>query len=336
MMYKINNLVNKEKTIFLATLIFSILLCLIIPYTMVKSTQTANADPATDLENQLIEAQNMYGKAANDLVEASNDVERNKAKVSEAQEKIDYCNTKIPVLQENIARTTKTKYKNGDINLIDIVLGSDTIEGFVNNVQMFAVIEAKNLENLNECKMLRQEVQEQEEVLVRELEASKEKERNLENNKAQAESLVAEAQQKLDSLKAQAAQMNLPNFEPEPQHHSGGPAPYLGDVVSTAYACIGHDYKTGGAGPVVFDCSGLVCWCYGCGGSHPWTTYDFVGCRYGWYQISAEEAVPGDVVSHREHCGIYIGGGRMIHSPHDGATVCETSVQGGMNFYRHG
>ena len=39
----------------------------------------------------------------------------------------------------------------------------------------------------------------------------------------------------------------------------GGPAPYLGDVVATARACIGLPYVMGAAGPSAFDCSGLVC-----------------------------------------------------------------------------
>ena len=52
-----------------------------------------------------------------------------------------------------------------------------------------------------------------------------------------------------------------------------------------------------------------------------YTTNTFVGCQAGFYEIDASEAIPGDVVSNSGHCGIYMGGGMMIHAPTFGEVV---------------
>ncbi len=76
-----------------------------------------------------------------------------------------------------------------------------------------------------------------------------------------------------------------------------------------------------------------MCYCYGYK-SHVWTTNTFVGQLSGWKKINAFEAQPGDVVSSTDHCGIYIGGGQMIHAPQSGDVVKIGPVQGGMCYYR--
>lgn len=53
----------------------------------------------------------------------------------------------------------------------------------------------------------------------------------------------------------------------------------------------------------------------------------------GFHRIDASQAVPGDVVSTWSHCGIYIGGGMMIHAPTEGDVVREAGVQGGMEYF---
>ncbi|MCQ2604834.1 MAG: C40 family peptidase [Spirochaetia bacterium] len=93
-------------------------------------------------------------------------------------------------------------------------------------------------------------------------------------------------------------------------------------------------YEWGAAGPDSFDASGLVCFCYGYR-SHVWTTNTFISQQAGWKEINVSEAMPGDVVSSNNHCGIYIGGGQMIHAPGFGDVVKKGSIQGDMSYYRY-
>ena len=59
------------------------------------------------------------------------------------------------------------------------------------------------------------------------------------------------------------------------------------------------------------------------------TTYTFLG----WTQVSDPQ--PGDVAVNAEHCGIYIGGGQMIHAADYGIGVIQGPVQSGMIYVRY-
>ncbi len=100
-------------------------------------------------------------------------------------------------------------------------------------------------------------------------------------------------------------------------------------VVDRAYGCIGLPYVWGATGPGSFDCSGLVGYCLTGGYGRLGTTYTFMT----WPQVSDPQ--PGDVCTNWDHCGIYIGGGQMIHAPQPGESVKIGPVQGGMIFVRY-
>ena len=99
-------------------------------------------------------------------------------------------------------------------------------------------------------------------------------------------------------------------------------------TVSRAYSCIGAPYQWAAVGPSAYDCSGLVSYCVT--GSH---TRAFTSSSLMGYS-AVSNPQPGDVCVRSGHCGIYIGGGQMIHAPHTGATVCVASVQSGMKIVR--
>ena len=114
-----------------------------------------------------------------------------------------------------------------------------------------------------------------------------------------------------------------PAAESTPSSEGGG------DTVSRAYSCLGIPYVWGATGPGGYDCSGLVGYCLT--GSHDriGTTYTYMG----WPQVSDPQ--PGDVCTSWGHCGIYIGGGQMIHAPQTGDVVKIGPVQSGMIIVRY-
>ncbi len=101
-----------------------------------------------------------------------------------------------------------------------------------------------------------------------------------------------------------------------------------GTVVSRAYSQLGKPYVWGASGPNSFDCSGLVGYCLTGSYTRIGTTMTFMG----WTRVSNPQ--PGDVVTTATHCGIYIGGGMMIHAPHTGDVVKISPVQSGMIYVR--
>jgi cell wall-associated NlpC family hydrolase len=82
---------------------------------------------------------------------------------------------------------------------------------------------------------------------------------------------------------------------------------------------IGKPYRWGATGPNAFDCSGFTGYVYRkIGVELPRTSS---GQRAGTKHISLENMKPGDLIFSSGHVGLYLGKGKMIHSPHSGRTV---------------
>lgn len=100
-------------------------------------------------------------------------------------------------------------------------------------------------------------------------------------------------------------------------------------IVDRAYSKLGYPYVWGAYGPDSFDCSGFVSYCLSGSYIRLGTTYTFLG----YQQVSDPQ--PGDICVNAGHCGIYIGGGQMIHAATEGVGVIIGPVQGGMIYVRY-
>ena len=101
-----------------------------------------------------------------------------------------------------------------------------------------------------------------------------------------------------------------------------------GSVVSRAYSKLGTAYVYGACSPTAFDCSGFVSYCLTGSYTRLGTTYTFLG----WTRVSNPQ--PGDVCTSASHCGIYIGGGQMIHASRPGVGVIIGPVNSDMVYVR--
>lgn len=98
-------------------------------------------------------------------------------------------------------------------------------------------------------------------------------------------------------------------------------------AVQTAYEQIGKPYRYGAAGPNSFDCSGLTMFVWGRAGvSIPHGTRAQYNATK---RVARADLQPGDIVYYFgqwRHAGLYIGGGKMIHSVHPGVNVRIDSI----------
>lgn len=209
--------------------------------------------------------QDDFGTISNNYAQAESERAEAQARVDSAQANIDSCNAQIADLQVTIGIMAKESYTNGPSGgILDAFLTSGSLEELVYNLQTIALINQKSADTIIHCKNLRKEVEDSMAELQEQLGIANDRADAARGEKERMESLM-------NSLRAEFEEAGEdPGYGPAP-----GPAPYLGDVVATARACIGYPYHMGKAGPYEFDCSGLVCWCYGCGGSHTWTTLSF-------------------------------------------------------------
>jgi cell wall-associated NlpC family hydrolase len=98
------------------------------------------------------------------------------------------------------------------------------------------------------------------------------------------------------------------------------PAPGA-EALAFALRYLGTPYVWAGSSPAGFDCSGFVVYVYGKLGTElPHSSSMLWG---EGRPVSRAQLQPGDVVFFNglSHVGIYVGGGRFIHSPHSGDVV---------------
>jgi peptidoglycan DL-endopeptidase CwlO len=92
-------------------------------------------------------------------------------------------------------------------------------------------------------------------------------------------------------------------------------------AATLALRMVGTPYRWGGESPGGFDCSGLVRWAYGqVGLDVPHNTVALYGVGR---VVSPKGLRTGDLLffSGLGHMGLYLGGGKMVHSPHSGKSV---------------
>ncbi|ANW19004.1 C40 family peptidase [Streptomyces clavuligerus] len=101
-----------------------------------------------------------------------------------------------------------------------------------------------------------------------------------------------------------------------------GPAGAAAKAIAFALAQVGKPYAWGAEGPGSFDCSGLTSQAWAAGGvGIPRTS------QQQWRElprVATEDIQPGDLIVYNadaSHIGIYIGDGRIVHSPRPGRTV---------------
>jgi cell wall-associated NlpC family hydrolase len=95
-------------------------------------------------------------------------------------------------------------------------------------------------------------------------------------------------------------------------------------ILEEAAKYVGTPYLRGGTTPAGFDCSGFVSYVYaqfGVSLPHASSAYWGVGT-----QVSAADALPGDLIVSKGHVGIYAGGNMQIDSPREGKTIQFRSI----------
>lgn len=125
-----------------------------------------------------------------------------------------------------------------------------------------------------------------------------------------------------------------PTPDPEPAPTPSVPS---GGGLSTAYAQLGKPYVYGATGPNAFDCSGLICYCYGYARGR--TTYAMIASLQatGDWKTDISQLNVGDLVfPHSGHVGIYLGNNTYLHAsnPSTGVIISQLSgFIGGGSYY---
>ena len=110
-------------------------------------------------------------------------------------------------------------------------------------------------------------------------------------------------------------------------------SPAVKSLIETAQSFLGTPYLWGGTTPKGFDCSGFVQYVYGKHG-YSITRTTYTQWANDGVRVSREALKPGDLVyfgygDSPSHVGLYVGDGKMIHSPRTGDVVKYSTIESG-------
>ncbi|MDO4182473.1 MAG: NlpC/P60 family protein [Coriobacteriia bacterium] len=318
------------------------------------------------LSTQLDQAERDYATA----MEATDEA---KANVASAQGRIDEANVRIGELQGQLGSRARSMYRSGSMSILDLLFGATSFQEFATNWNLLERMNQADADLVSETKYLRAQVEE-EKVYLEEQEvlavqhqaeaqavvesataAQAEMQATYSSLSEEASRLLAEEQAAREAAEAAAAQATVEaaaaaaaaeqaaaandssssSSDDSGSNSSSAPQPSYdaatgNAVVDRALSWVGRaEYVWGACSPGAFDCSGFVSYCLTGAYSRLGTTYTFLG----WPQVSDPQ--PGDVCVNEGHCGIYYGGGQMIHSSTYGVGVIIGPVQSGMIIVRY-
>ncbi|MBR3690689.1 MAG: C40 family peptidase [Eggerthellaceae bacterium] len=322
----------------------------------VPTSAEKRAEAAAVLES-LNAMQEQLDIASAAYADALAEQEAAQAKMDEAQAAIDEAKAQIVVLQDHLGTRARSMYRSGSLTFLDLLLGATDFKSFTTNWDLLNDMNEDDAEMVQQTKDLKAEIEAQRAVYEEQERIAAEKAAEAAEVKAEAEAVVAEMQATYNALSAEAAELlaqeqaareeamrqeairneesgnagNSNSSTPPANVNNNKPQSVSGNaVVDRAYSQIGKPYKWAACGPDSFDCSGLVSYCLsGRFGYRLGSTTTFMG----WTRVT--EPRPGDVCTTSSHCGIYIGGGQMIHAPQTGYTVCVASVRSNMIYVRY-
>ncbi len=98
-------------------------------------------------------------------------------------------------------------------------------------------------------------------------------------------------------------------------------------VLATARKQLGKPYRWAAVGPSSFDCSGFTMYVWNKAGVN--LPHNSSAQRGATRPVSRKQARPGDLVFAPGHVGLYLGDGKMIHSPQTGDHVKISPIHAG-------
>ncbi len=270
-------------------------------------------------------------EASNDYFTALSAQEEAQAKMDEAQAKIDEANEKISGLQEQLGTRARGMYRSGSFSFIDVLLSATTFQAFTTNWDTLNQMNENDSAMVEETKSLKSEVEAQKAEYAAQEEVAAQQAETAAAVQAEAQQLVNEMQATYNALTAEAARLLAEEEEARrreeeararaaEQQRERQQSYYGGEVdnskaqtvtgntvVDRAYSQYGKPYVWAAVGPGSFDCSGFVSYCLTGSFSRLGTTYTFLG------YTAVTDPQPGDICVNAQHCGIYVGGGNMVH-----------------------
>ncbi|GAA2157286.1 C40 family peptidase [Kitasatospora kazusensis] len=318
-----------------------------------SSQAGAHADPAPtkDQVKAQVDQLHLQAEAATEKYDGATEKEQTLQKqVSTLQDQVARQQDQVSTLQSSLGALAAEQYRNGGISPTVQLMLSSSPDSFLTQAGSLDQLGASQADALKTLKgeqaKLDQEKAEAQQKLA-ELDSTT---KSLKADKDDVQAKLAQAQALLNSLTQQerdalaqadakaaadsaaaakaasaaASTDRASRSSSRPDLGTTAPAgSYAATVIAAAESRIGRPYHMGDTGPDSFDCSGLMLWSFAQAGiSLPRTSEEqwHAGTNLG---TDLSVAQPGDLIIFNGggHVGLYVGGGQVVHAPHEGAFV---------------
>lgn len=179
------------------------------------SPKNAFADPTSaDVQAQADEARQklnsmreQLGVASANYNQAVQEHDEAVSKMDECQTKIDDNNARIDKLQDKLSKRARNMYRDGQTTFLDVILGSNSFDDFAKNWDTLTSLNEKDSEMVEQTKNLRADNEAQKQEYANQADIAQQKVEEADAAQKQAEELVQQYQNEVDSLDSQVAEL---------------------------------------------------------------------------------------------------------------------------------
>ena len=179
------------------------------------SPKNAFADPTSaDVQAQADEARQklnsmreQLGVASANYNQAVQEHDEAVSKMDECQTKIDDNNAQIDKLQDKLSKRARNMYRDGQTTFLDVILGSNSFDDFAKNWDTLTSLNEKDSEMVERTKNLRADNEAQKQEYANQADIAQQKVEEADAAQKQAEELVQQYQNEVDSLDSQVAEL---------------------------------------------------------------------------------------------------------------------------------
>lgn len=179
------------------------------------SPKNAFADPTSaDVQAQADEARQKLNSMREQLGAASANYNQAVQEHDEAVSKMDECQTKIndnnaqiDKLQDKLSKRARNMYRDGQTTFLDVILGSNSFDDFAKNWDTLTSLNEKDSEMVEQTKNFRADNEAQKQEYANQADIAQQKVEEADAAQKQAEELVQQYQNEVDSLDSQVAEL---------------------------------------------------------------------------------------------------------------------------------
>ncbi|MFI5958283.1 NlpC/P60 family protein [Cryptosporangium sp. NPDC051539] len=278
----------------------------------------ASAAPSlTDAEKQLDALGVKMDKVNEQMNSAKVQLKRVKTQQAGLNRQLSASQAKLDASQEAVGKIAAAAYRDGRMRLSSSIIDTGSPADFLDQLATMDWLSAQQRDTIDEAKAYQAQFDGTKKKVDLQVQTATRLEKQLDTQKKSIEKDQAKWEQVRRSAYAKKYGSSYTTVT-----YNGQASGNAATVVQFALAQQGEPYVFGGAGPNVWDCSGLTMMAWKqVGVNLPHSAHQ----QYNMIpHVSRENLQPGDIVffySDLHHSAIYIGNGQVVHAPTEGQPV---------------